>query len=101
MQEAPPISEVVALVRSPAVLWRGFPGHLVVATVDDELRRASGPAFEIWVELEQPIAVGELADILSHRHGVAREQILSDITPFLSEMVASGYVVITGSDRGG
>ena len=70
----------------------GLARQLVVATVDDELRRASGPAFEISVELEQPIAVGELADILSHRHGVAHDRSCPISASFFSEMVASGYI---------
>lgn len=78
--------------RRADLLWRDAPGYLVVATVDDEVHEATGPAPEIWRELARPIAVGELVATLADAHGVAPDAIRADVTTFVHELIDLGLV---------
>lgn len=68
------------------------PGYLVLARLDDEVRRAEGPAPEVWALLDQPVTFDDLAAILADRYDVAAAAVRADLEPFLAELVAEGFV---------
>lgn len=82
------------LVRRADVLWRSAPGFLVVATVDGEVTSADGQAVAVWELLATPVSFDELAATLARRHGLHEEQIRSDITPFLRQMIDVDLVAV-------
>ncbi len=90
------LDDDVTVVRRPDVLWRSIPGYLIVATLDDVVHEAAGPAPEIWQAIERPTAIGELVSLLAQEYAVAPGQISSDVVEFLSELVAAGAVEALG-----
>lgn len=82
--------------RARDVLWRVAPGFLVVATLDDVIHEASGPAPDIWQLIGAPIAFGELIAALADAHDLPPAEIRDDLTTFVTELVDRGLVVVDG-----
>lgn len=87
------LDDDLIVARSSDVIWRVAPGFLVVATLDDEVHEAAGPAPEIWRAIERPISVGGLISSLAEAYALAPDQIRDDVITFLGELVAAGSVV--------
>ena len=83
-------------VRREDVLWRTAAGYLVVSTLDGEPIEMSGPAGEIWMELDRPREVAALASELAQRYGATRGTVLADVTRFIDDMAERGLLVRTG-----
>lgn len=90
------LDENLMIARRSDVLWRSIAGYLVVATVDDAVHEATGPAPEIWRAIERPISIGELISSLAQEYAVAPEEIRHDVITFLDELVATGSVITHG-----
>ena len=86
------LDDDVMVVQHPEVLWRVAPSHLVIATLDDQVHEAVGPAPDIWRAIEQPTAIGALIASLAETHTLAPEQIRDDVIAFLTDLVAAGAV---------
>jgi hypothetical protein len=46
----------------------------------------------IWEIAAQPVTLGEIADALTARFEVGREQCLSDVAPFVDELLTEGLL---------
>ena len=53
-------TELIRRVRG--ALWRGRPGAVLVLRPDDSVIRLTGPGSVLWLMLEEPATVAELAD---------------------------------------
>ena len=94
------LDDDVVIARRADVLWRGAPGYLVVATLDDEVIEAAGPAPEIWRAIDPPTSVGDLIAGLAEAHALTPEQIRQDVTSFLAELIDAGLIDIGLIDAG-
>ena len=94
------LDDDVVIARRADVLWRGAPGYLVVATLDDEVIEAAGPAPEIWRAIDPPTSVGDLIAGLAEAHALTPEQIRQDVTSFLSELIDAGLIDAGPTDTG-
>jgi hypothetical protein len=90
------LDDDVVVERRADVLWRAAPGFLVVATVDDEVHEAVGPAPEIWRAIGRPVSIGELVTSLADAHGLPPERIRGDVASFVVDLIGVGLVVTRG-----
>jgi len=90
------LDDDVVVERRADVLWRAAPGFLVVATTDDEVHEAVGPAPEIWRAIERPVSIGELITSLADAHGLPPERIRDDVATFVAALIDVGLVVTRG-----
>jgi len=49
----------------------------------------------IWDILEQPIAISDLADLITEKYEVSKAQCLNDIMPFLNDLAEKKLIVAT------
>lgn len=79
------------IARAPNVVWRLAPDRLLVRFVDgraDAARDVLGAAVLVWLVLDQPYAVAELAALLG-------DEVMSadELNQALCVLVAAGLVV--------
>ena len=87
-------SSSVRRVRAPGVLWReGRFGVIVLPHGGATPHTLSGTAPALWHALQQPHTDLALATRLARQFGVEPERVLTDITPVLDELTASGALI--------
>ena len=75
------------IARHPSALWRDTPSSLLVLTADDEVARLVGPGRRLWLALDEPRSLDELAALVDP----AGE--LDAMTSFVADLRALGLVV--------
>ena len=82
--------------RSGDVLWRAVPGYLALAKPDGKVVEVHGPGADVWHEIEQPVDLEQLVDMLADRFAVDRGTVLEDVRRLLGELEEGGYVTNDG-----
>lgn len=89
-----PVEETFRVIRNQTIPTGEVDGELVALDLD------KGSCFgmdrigsEIWEIAAQPMTVGEIADVLTQRHDVSREQCLIDVAPFIGDLLAEGLLL--------
>lgn len=88
-----PVDETLRVVRNDTVPTGEVDGELVAL----DLERGSCFGMDrvgsaIWDIAAQPVTVGEIADQLTATHDVTRDQCVSDIAPFIDDLLAEGLL---------
>ncbi|MGA9275460.1 PqqD family protein [Ilumatobacter sp.] len=86
------MSENPTVRQRADVLWRSVDGYLAISTVAGEALEAAGPAAEIWDLLAEPFTIDDLSARLASRHGADLEQVRSDVSSFVRQLIDDGYV---------
>jgi len=89
-----PIDETVRVVRNESIPTGEVDGEMVALDLD------KGSCFgmdrvgsAIWEMTAEPLTVGQIADALTARFEVNREQCLSDVAPFVGDLLAEGLLL--------
>lgn len=77
--------------RSPRTLWRVAPGFLALLDLRGTRLQVAGPAGDIWELLEEPIAEGELVDVLAARFDVRSQLIADEVSRLLLSLHERGF----------
>jgi hypothetical protein len=88
------VDENLRVIRNDRVPTGEIDGELVALDLDkgncfgmDKIGLA------IWGLTAKPISVGEIADALTASHDVSRAQCLSDVAPFIGDLLAEGLLL--------
>ena len=76
------------IARHPSALWRDTPSSLLVLSAGDEVVRLVGPGRQLWLALEEPRTLTELAAAVGGRRGA-----LAEAEAFVAGLQALGLVV--------
>ncbi len=87
------VTEFTQVVRNQNVPTGEIDGELVAL----DLERGSCFGMDhvgtaIWELADEPVTVGAIADALTQSHDVERVQCLSDILPFVEDLVGEGLL---------
>jgi hypothetical protein len=77
------------------VLWRQAAGVLVLTRAGDRAAAPlalTGPAPVLWLALDEPATVAELAELLSDALAIDAEDLRADVTTLLDSLGSQGYV---------
>lgn len=81
------------VLRSPRALWRSVgPEVLVTCSDADGFEVLSETAGDVWLLLEAPLTIGEIAMQLSMRFGEPVDHIAADVERLIGDLRARGYV---------
>jgi len=87
------VDENMRVVRNEAIPTGEVDGEMVALDLE------KGSCFgmdrvgsAIWEIAARPVTIGEIADALAASHDVSRAQCLSDIAPFIDDLVAEGLL---------
>lgn len=84
------------LARNPEINFTDMGGEIVMMSIDQgEFYGLDDIATDIWNRLEEKMAVHNLCKDLCASYGIDTEQCLTDILPFLDEMVADKLINIS------
>lgn len=87
------ITEATRVVRNDAIPAGEIDGELVALDIDrGECFGMDRVGSTIWTIAAEPVTVGGIADQLTRNHDVSRDRCLSDILPFIEELVAEGLL---------
>ena len=88
------------LVRSSAALWRRLlDGVLILTPEMSEPLRITAPGDVVWLWLEEPQNIDDIADGLATLYGVTSDTVRADIAPVLRELFELGAIVsVTDQD---
>jgi hypothetical protein len=81
--------------RRDDVLWRQHAGVLVLALAgepDAPPATLTGPASALWLALDQPTGLDELADLLADAFDADRTSVGRTLADLLGSLGAQGYV---------
>lgn len=89
-----PIDESVRVIRNDGIPTGEIDGELVALDLEkgscfgmDQIGSA------IWALACEPVTVGQIADVLTERFDVGREQCLNDLAPFVGDLLAEGLLL--------
>lgn len=74
--------------RGDDVLWRLGPGQVVVRRIGDAGLDLTGLAAMVWLALEEPLTVDEIADVVAGLGGAG----VAAIVAAVDELIAAGIV---------
>lgn len=81
-------------IRRAAVLWRRSGDRVLIRRRGDEqLTVLADTGVSMWLELAEPITVGELAARLAELHGAPVEQVTPDVQAAIAQLVTDAVVV--------
>jgi hypothetical protein len=84
------------LSRHPEVAWFGDEHRIATVRLDrpaDDPVLVAGGAVAIWRALGEPLALGQLIDLVAERVGLEPGAIAADIHSFVEEALRSGLLV--------
>ena len=89
-----PIDETVRVVRNESIPTGEVDGEMVALDLD------KGSCFgmdrigsAIWEMTAEPLTVGQIADALTARFEVSREQCIREVAPFVGDLLAEGLLL--------
>jgi hypothetical protein len=84
------------LSRSEGVLeaQMGDEGTVLLGPDSDTYYGLEGTAVSVWAALETPRSLADLSAALTMEYEVDAATIETDVTPFLTEMIASGFITM-------
>lgn len=89
-----PIDESLRVIRNDSIPTGEIDGELVALDLDkgscfgmDQIGSA------IWQLASESVSIGQIADALTARFDVAREQCLSDLEPFVGDLLSEGLLL--------
>ena len=78
--------------RRGDVLWRAAPGYLVLSTPEGQVTSITGPGFDVWELLAEPIDSETIVVMLSQHYAADVEVVRRDLAPVFEALVSGGYV---------
>jgi len=84
------------LIQNPAICSREFDGETVM--MDESLENYFGldeVGTRIWQLLESKLSLSDLCEKLTLEYDVAHEQCLTDITPFIEQLIKDNMIIMT------
>lgn len=89
-----PIDETIRVVRNDSIPTGEVDGELVALDIDKGSCFGMDPiGSAIWEIAAEPRTVGQIADALTARFDVSRDQCLSDLAPFVGDLLAEGLLL--------
>ena len=86
--------ENLRIVRNAAIPAGEVDGELVALDLEKgNCFGMDGVGSLIWDLAEKPVTIGEVATALMATHSVDREQCLTDIIPFINELLDEGLLL--------
>jgi hypothetical protein len=70
-------------------------GVLLLPPGEDEALHLTTPGDAVWALLEEPLTLGELAQVLSTAFDVSVETVVADIKPVIAELAEAGAISMT------
>ena len=90
------LTEETIIQRNPDILASDIDGEKVMMSIQQGEYYGLGKTGSfIWDHIEQPISIKELADLITEKYEVGREQCLQDILPFLNDLEEKKLIVAT------
>lgn len=84
-------------VRSDGIVWRDIAGEVVIVNQDDgTIRTLNRTASYIWTLADGTRRLIDIADSLSERYEVTREQACADASEFCLQLVEAGLIAVRG-----
>ena len=84
--------------RRGDVLWRRTPDRVVILIpATGEFVTLTTTGRDLWAVLEEPGAVGDLAERLAAAYRAPADQIEADIAPVIEQLRRCGAVAVTGT----
>lgn len=88
------VEENLCIVRNDAIPTGEVDGELVALDLEKgSCFGMDGVGSQIWEMASQPITVGQIADALTAKHDVSRDQCLSDVSAFIGDLLAEGLLL--------
>ena len=88
------VEENLRVVRNETIPTGEVDGELVALDLDKGSCFGMDPiGLTIWELAAKPVTVGQIADALTASHDVSREQCLSDVGPFIGDLLAEGLLL--------
>lgn len=88
------VEENLCIVRNESIPTGEVDGELVALDLEKgSCFGMDGVGSQIWEMASQPITVGQIADALTQKHDVSREQCLSDVSVFIGDLLAEGLLL--------
>jgi hypothetical protein len=78
--------------QRPDLLVREAPGFVAVSRVDGTSMSMADSGAAVWVLLDTPRTIAEVADTLAQTYDVDAAVIATDVEPLLSDLAESGFV---------
>ncbi|MEA2107108.1 MAG: lasso peptide biosynthesis PqqD family chaperone [Bacteroidota bacterium] len=88
------LTEETIIQRNPDILASDIDGEKVMMSIQQGEYYGLGKTGSfIWDHIEQPISIKDLADLITEKYEVGREQCLQDILPFLNDLAEKKLIV--------
>jgi hypothetical protein len=92
--EPMPVEDNMRVVRNENIPTGEVDGEMVALDLDKgSCFGMDGIGSEIWALAATPVTLAEIADALTARHEVSREQCISDVAPFIDDLLAEGLLL--------
>lgn len=89
-----PIDQQMRFVRNESIPTGEVDGEMVALDLDKgSCFGMDGVGSEIWAMAATPVTVAQIADALTARHDVSRDQCIADVTPFIADLLAEGLLL--------
>ncbi len=91
-----------ASAAGPIARWiaGNLPDAVLLGPDSDTYYGLEGTAAAVWEALETPRSLADLSSALAEEYDADAATIEADVTPFLTEMIASGFVVMSPNSAG-
>ena len=88
------LTEQTIIRRNPDILASDIDGEKVMMSIQQGEYYGLGKSGSfIWDNIEQPITIKDLADLITEKYEVNKEQCLQDILPFLNDLAEKKLIV--------
>jgi len=93
------IDRSAILTRGAGVLeaQMGHGDTVLLGPDSDTYFGLEGTAAAVWAALEAPRSLADLSAALAEEYSADAAAIEADVTPFLTEMIASGFVTVSSA----
>ncbi|HKK83838.1 MAG TPA: lasso peptide biosynthesis PqqD family chaperone [Atribacterota bacterium] len=90
------LTEETIIQRNPDILASDIDGEKVMMSIQQGEYYGLGKTGSfIWDHIEQPISIKELADLITEKYDINKEQCLQDILPFLNDLAEKQLIITT------
>ena len=90
------LTEKTIIQRNPDILASDIDGEKVMMSIQQGEYFGLGKTGSfIWDTIEQPIAISDLADLITEKYEVSKEQCINDIMPFLNDLAEKKLIIFS------
>lgn len=90
------LTEETIIQRNIEILTSDLDGEKVMMSIQfGEYYGLGKTGSFIWDHIEKPIKIKDLVDLITSKYDVEKDKCLTDITPFLNELIEKQLIIAT------